>query len=339
MATQGKQVGIEKIEDNQPAVKTDTRVLAAFALAVILGGGASVAIRYTYTELTPLWAAAIRFFTAAVIFSGLMFIRKVPLPRGRALIGAILFGVLSVGASFSMISWGLVETPASVYQTIAALVPIFTLFFATMHGLEKFSLGGLAGGLLAVGGIVVVFGGSIAAGVELSMPHVIAIVVGTASLAEAGVLLKLFPRNHPFATNAVAMGVGSLILFALATFAGEPRVLPSTPGVWLALIYLTLGVSVGVFLLYLFILERWTASATSYVFVLFPFVTVLLATQLLGESITLAFIAGGVLVLLGVWFGALRQPKTKEPEQERGPETEKALAGPQVADVSGCGMT
>lgn len=339
MATQEKQIKISKSVEGRMVISSENKILAAFALAVILGGGASVAMRYTYSELTPLWAASLRFFVAAMIFSILMVIRKVPFPRGRALIGIVLFGVISVGASFSMISWGLVETPASVYQTIAALVPMFTLLFATLHGLEKFSIGGIVGGLLAVGGILVVFGGSIGAGVELSIPHVIAIVVGTACIAEASVLLKLFPRGHPFATNAIGMGIGALILFAMATFAGEPMILPASTGVWVALIYLILGVSVGVFLLYLFILERWTASATSYVFVLFPFITVLLATQLLGESITLAFIAGGVLVLLGVWFGALRKPKVKLVEQDVKPPAERKPAQPQIADVSGCGMT
>ena len=327
--------GPDTEQDKQGQTRPDLRLLAAFGLAVFLGGGASVAIRYTYTELPPFWAAVLRFFSAAVIFWLLMIIRKVAIPRGRALMGAVLFGFLAVGASFALISFGLVETPASVSQTITALVPLLTLIFATLHGLEQFTRRGILGGILAVAGILVVFGGSVSTGIELSIPHVVAILVGTAFIAEAGVVLKIYPRSHPFATNAVAMSVGAMILFMISTISGEPRLLPASIGVWLALGYLVVGVSVGVFLLYIYIIGRWTASATSYVFVLFPFVTVILATQLADERISLAFIGGGILVLLGVWLGALMKTKPRLLEES----VTKDTAAEHVSDIAGCGMT
>ena len=45
--------------------RTARRSLAAFGLFILLGGGASVAIRITYAELPPFWSAAARFFIAA----------------------------------------------------------------------------------------------------------------------------------------------------------------------------------------------------------------------------------------------------------------------------------
>ena len=321
-------------QETQASSTPDIRVLAAFGLAVLLGGGASVAIRYTYTELAPFWAAFIRFFAAAFIFWLLMLIRKVQVPRGRALVGPVLFGFLSVGASFALINFGLVKTPASVYQTVGALVPLLTLILASIHGMEKFTGRGFLGGVLAVAGILVVFGGTLAAGIELSIPHIIAILAGTAFIAEGGVILKLFPRTNPLATNAIAMTVGMVIQLVISTLTGEIRVLPSSTGVWLAMGYLVVGVSVGVFLLYLYVLGKWTASATSYVFVLFPFVTVILATQLADERISLTFIGGGILVLLGVWFGALMQTKPNMIEE---PEISEPT-GEIISDIPGCGM-
>ena len=52
-----------------PAVQgtfPDRRVLFAFVLFILVGGGASVAIRITYAEMAPFWAAASR----ASLFSG-----------------------------------------------------------------------------------------------------------------------------------------------------------------------------------------------------------------------------------------------------------------------------
>ncbi len=67
---------------------------------------------------------------------------------------------------------------------------------------------------------------------------------------------------------------------------------------------MTLG-SVGLFILVLLVVRRWTVSATSYMFVLFPVVTLALAAWLLDEPITGEAVTGAALVMLGVWFGAL----------------------------------
>lgn len=279
--------------------------LIAFALFVITGGGASVAIRYTYGELPVYWGATARFLCAALIFWGIAWRQGIPLPRGRALVGAMLFGSLSVGASFIFIYYGLTQIPASLYQTIVAVVPLLTLLFAALHGQEKLQRHGLMGALLAIGGIAIIFGGSYSK--AISWPHLLAILAGAVCLAEAGIVAKRFPRSHPVATNAVAMTTGAVMLGVTSLLNGESWVLPSSTATWLAFAYIVVGASVIAFLLYLFVLGRWTASAASYAFVLFPLVTVILATQLAGEQITWGFIGGGLLVLGGVWFGALRK--------------------------------
>lgn len=288
----------------------DRTTLVAFIAFIIVSGGASVAIRFTYVEMPPFWSGAARFICGALFFWVFAFIRKVPLPRGRALVSAILFGIFSMGLSFTFIYWGLVKTPASLYQTIVALVPLLTLFFAFFHGLEPFRGRGLLGALLTVVGIVIAVGGSPSA--DLSIPHILAIIAGAACFAEAGIVAKLFPRSHPIATNAVAMSVGALILGIASFLSGESAVIPTTPTTWIAFAYIVIFVTIVAFLLYLFILGRWTASGTSYSFVLIPLVTIVLASWLANEQITLQFMLGGTVVVLGVWVGALLPSKTNK---------------------------
>jgi drug/metabolite transporter (DMT)-like permease len=316
--------GIKEVSPQDEAVETsqdktsgllDTKTLAAFVLFVVLAGGASVAVRITYGELAPFYSGAARFAFAAVIFWILVFIRKIPIPRGKALLGAALFGTLSVGLAFTFIAWGLVATPASTYQVLMALVPLLTLFFAYFHGVERIRWQGLLGSLLAVGGIAVVVGGGSRG--QLSLPHVLAIIAGAACLSEAGVIAKKFPRSHPLATNAIAMTIGAVLLSTVSLITGEAWIIPSQVDTWLAFGYLTIFVTFVVFLTYLYILGRWTASGASYGFVLTPLVTIVVASSLAGEQITLSFVAGGVLVLAGVLVGALlpsRPPKPPEPE-------------------------
>jgi drug/metabolite transporter (DMT)-like permease len=303
----------------------DSKTLAAFGLFVLLAGGASVAVRITYGEMAPFYSGAARFALAAVIFWVLLFLRKIPVPRGQALLGAALFGTLSVGLAFAFIAWGLVATPASTYQVLMALVPLLTLFFAFMHGVERIRWQGLLGSLLAVGGIAVVVGG--ASGDGLSLPHLLAIIAGAACLSEAGVIAKKFPRSHPIATNAIAMTIGAIILGAISLFAKEVWMIPTQVDTWVAFGYLTIFVTIIVFLTYLYILGRWTASGTSYGFVLTPLVTIVVASTLAGEQITASFIAGGVLVLAGVLVGALLPSRSSHPPK-------KTVASPGESSIS-----
>jgi drug/metabolite transporter (DMT)-like permease len=69
--------------------------------------------------------------------------------------------------------------------------------------------------------------------------------------------------------------------------------------------------SLGVFWLYVLVVRRWTASAASYQLVLVPLVTVLVSAWLQDEPVTPSFAAGSVLVLAGVYVGALRRPRPR----------------------------
>ncbi len=81
--------------------------------------------------------------------------------------------------------------------------------------------------------------------------------------------------------------------------------------------YLVVGGSAGLYYLYLYVLGRWTASATPYSFLLFPIATILIASWLAGEVITPRFLGGSAIVLMGVWLGAIANPKCKKYVKEK----------------------
>jgi drug/metabolite transporter (DMT)-like permease len=287
--------------------RPDRSTLLAFIIVVIVGGSNAVAVRFSNLELPPFWGAAARFAATAILFWIIVLGLRIDVPMGRGLTGAVLFGIMSVGLSYGFLYWGLLETPASLSMVVLALVPLMTLFFALVHGLEKFRWRGLAGALIALIGILIgVREGLI---MDVPIPSLLAIVAGAVCLSEGTVLIKHFPKSHPVATNAVAVSTGALLLTGVSLVAGEQWILPETANTWFAFIYLVVIGSVLLFYLYLFVLGRWTASATSYSFLLFPVSTIILAAWLAGEAISVSFIFGAVLVLAGVWLGAISGPK------------------------------
>jgi drug/metabolite transporter (DMT)-like permease len=277
--------------------------LLAFAVLVLVGGTNAVAIRFSNLELPPFWGAGSRYAAAALILWAIVLVRRIALPKGRALVGALLYGLLGTGASFAFVYWALLRVQASQAIVVLALIPLITLFLAWAHGLEALSWRRVIGALVAIVGIFIVVG----AGLGTSVPvlSLLALLAGSVCVAEGSVIVKLFPQGHPVATNAVALAAGSLLLIGLSLVTGEAWILPATTTTWAVFIYLVLFGSVLMFILYLTVLTRWTASATSYSFLLFPVVTVPLAALLAGEVITTTFVIGGALGLFGVWLGAI----------------------------------
>lgn len=291
-------------------VGTGWLVWPAFFVMVLLGGSNAVAVRFSNLELPPFWGATLRFSAAAAIFWAAVLIRRIEVPKGRALIGALVFGALSIGVSYAFLYWALVFVPASTTMVVLALGPLLTFFLAWAHGQESFRLSGLIGAVVAFGGILIAVGGQV--GSPIPLLRLLALVAAAVAIAEASVLFKFFPGSDPIAVNALALTIGSVMLLAVSLIVGETWALPAARATWLAYGYLVLGGSGVLFYLYLYILERWTASATSYGFLLFPVATIFIASWLADEVISPRFLIGGAVVLVGVWVGAV--VKSARPE-------------------------
>jgi drug/metabolite transporter (DMT)-like permease len=279
---------------------------------VLFGGLNTIAVKQTVAELDPEWGAATRFLAAGLIFAGLTAARRRSFPRGRALAGAVLYGLVGFVGAFGLIYPGLRQIPAGTAAVVIALSPLVTYGLAVAQRQEQFRLQALLGALIALGGTAIVFVDQLGAAVPIGGLALVAI--GMVCLAESGIIVKWIPRSDPFATNAVAMLAAGVVLLAASFVLGETQAVPTRTDTWLAIGYITIFGSVVMFGLYLFGLARWTASGMSYATLLLPFVSVSVAVILTGEQFSIAFAVGGVVMVAGVYLGAFgrwrRKPST-----------------------------
>jgi hypothetical protein len=203
------------------SIRSDRGTLSAFGALVVLVGANVVAIRFSNRELAPFWGAGTRFALAAILFMAILVARRIALPRGTALAGALLFGVLDIAAFFALSYWGLVRVPAGQGAVVGALLPLVTLFLAVAHGLERLGWRAVAGAILAVVGVAVVSGEQVRG--EVPLVSLLALVAAVVCGAEATIVVKWFPPTNPAATNAVATTVGAVVLLALSVISGESR--------------------------------------------------------------------------------------------------------------------
>jgi drug/metabolite transporter (DMT)-like permease len=302
----------------------DRSAQIAFAGAVLAGGVNAIAIRQMVLELPPLWGSAGRFIVAGLILAALAILLHRSFPRGRSLGGAMLYGAVGFAASFGPISSGMRFVPGATGSVLIAITPLFTFGLAIAQRQERFRAQGLIGALVALAGIAIVFADQASAAIPIS--SLVLVLVGSVAIAESAIILKAVPRSDPFATNAVAMLTGGALLLIASFVLGESHPLPTRAPTWIALGYLVVFGSVVLFSLFVFVLQRWTASAVSYATLLFPFVGVTVATLLTGESFDPAFFVGGAVMLIGVYVGAFRTR----------PQRSSATSAPECLPIDAC---
>jgi drug/metabolite transporter (DMT)-like permease len=276
--------------------------LLAFAGVILFGGLNAIAVRQTVLELDPLWGAAVRFLAAGLIFTVLTVVRGRPFPSGRSFAGAMLYGAVGFAGAFGLIYPALRTVQAGTASVVIALSPLATYGLAVLQRQERLRAQGIVGAVVALVGIAIIFVDQLGSAVPLGALGLVAL--GTVCLSESAIIVKWIPRSDPFATNAVAMLTAGGILLAASFAGGEAHAVPVRSSTWLALGYITVFGSVAMFGLYLFGLRRWTASSMSYTTLMLPFVSVTAATLLTGEAFSLAFVLGGLVMLVGVYIGA-----------------------------------
>lgn len=286
----------------------DTGSYAAFLGAVLIGGTNFIAVTFSNGELPPLFGAALRFALAALIFYVIARVRGLPPVRGRSLAGAALYGLLGFGISYAGLYYALVGLAAGTVSIVMAAAPLITLLMATLVGQERLTARGVLGGLLTVVGIGVLSVGTL--GGELNPTYLLGAFVGVLSASASSVVARSYRDLHPESMNAIGMGSGAAFLVIGSIILGEVWLIPTQRATWIALGWLVLLGSMGLFQLFLYIIKSWSASAATFAISAMPVIAAGLGALILDQPITVELVAGGLLVVAAVYIGAIRKPKT-----------------------------
>ncbi|WP_254766177.1 DMT family transporter [Salinilacihabitans rarus] len=281
-------------------VNRDILLFVALAFA---WGTSFAAIEVGLASLPPILFAALRFDVAALLFAGAVVALGSPWrPRTREDWALIAVGaVLVVGAHFALLFLGQSYVSSSVSAIVLSLTPIVTPLLALAllprQRIRAPAAVGLLAGLLGVV-VIAVQGGSLdgrAIGVAL-------LFASAASFALGTVLTERFRGTLPIVSlQAWSMAGGAAVLHALSVaHPGESlAAVDPAPAAFAALAYLAVVATGGGFFAYFVLLEHIGATELSLVNYAVPVVATLVGWAALGESITLATVAGFALILLG----------------------------------------
>jgi drug/metabolite transporter (DMT)-like permease len=118
--------------------------------------------------------------------------------------------------------------------------------------------------------------------------------------------------------NSIGTAAGTLLLAISSLIFGEQWVFPHESKTLMAVGWLVIAGTVGLFQLWLFLIKRWTASATVYSLTGMPVIAAILGIVILDQPITTEVLAGGFLIIAAVYIGAIARPgeTTKLPQKQ-----------------------
>jgi drug/metabolite transporter (DMT)-like permease len=265
--------------------------------------------------LSLLWG---RFGLAAIAFWLLVaFVVRPARPPAHHIVTGLLMGALGYALEAGLFFLALERIDASLVELLLYAYPAIVTAVALGSGREAPGprlLGALA---LATLGVIGVFGGSLASGVD---PVGLALGLGAAVVYSGYILTgeRVAPSINPVLLAAL-VATGATASFTIAGLVRGGLPYPRTSGAWTAVAVIAVIATV-VPMVGLFVgIERVGAPTASIVSTFEPVVTVMLAGLVLSETLTFVEAAGAACVLAAVWLLALSRPGARPPEPPLAP--------------------
>lgn len=181
-------------------------------------------------------------------------------------------------------------------------VPVWIFLIAAIHLKEKASWRRLVGILAAIGGVTTIMWSGLADfGKEYLLGDLI-IVVSVILLGYYAVMGKpLASKYGALRTTAYTLVLGSAMYLPFgAWFAWKYDYSQATLGAWGSVVYMAIGLSVVVYVLWYWLLKYLDASRLAVYQNIQPILAAAVAYLFLGETLSSSFLLGGAIVILGV---------------------------------------
>jgi drug/metabolite transporter (DMT)-like permease len=276
--------------------------------AVVVWGASFIATKVALADASPDTVVWLRFAMGVAVLGAAVVVRRelAPVPARECAYFALL-GFLGITFHQWLQSNGLVTSRASTTAWIITATPVFIALLGRLVLRERIGLARLAGIAVAAAGVLLVVGkgdlGGLLAG-QFGDPGDRLILLSAPNWAVFSVLSRRGLRVHPAGRMMFyVMTFGwlfSTVLFLRGPGPGEIAAIGARS--WLGIAFLGVFCSGLAYIFWYEALQHLPASQVGGFLYLEPLVAVLVAAQVLGEPIVAATLAGGGLILLGVWL-------------------------------------
>lgn len=261
-------------------------------------------IKLGLADLPPLTFAGIRFVIACAIIFLIIRARGISLPHDRRdWLLLLVTGVLSFSLNYGLIFWAEQHISSGLAALLQATTPAFGLVIAHLHlPAERMTWAKIAGVVLGVCGVGVVFSNQLSMAGGLALAGCIGVVLSSVFVAYSNVLVKAHGRKlEPaiLAAGQMFFGLIPLLLIGIP-LEGNPLRYHWTRLAVVSLFYLAIVGSVVAFLLYYWLVHHMDVTKTMMISLVTPVVAVLLGMVVLREKLDWRTVVGGAMIMSGI---------------------------------------
>jgi len=290
--------------------------LSGVLIAVVssaLGGTAAAITRYLVGSADPITLAVLRWGIGVLcVFPTALFLR-VRWPQRSDWLAVAALGVCFFGLFFVLYNIAVSYTTAARASLALSTLPLQTMVVGALLGIEPLTKRKTVGVCIAVLGVFAALASGLSTAPSGAWRGELIMTGAVLCMAFYNVWSRPFiQRSSALGFLTVGMGAGAVALLVVGLITDRIAILENF-GVpqWLAGVYLGVGGGALAFILWVPALERATPTRVANTMTVNPIAAGMLATQLVGEPITLNLIVGLIAVFAGIWIATTEIQKPK----------------------------
>ena len=275
--------------------------------AIAVWGGSFIATKLAVGEVSPVVVVWSRFLIGLIILGWFAWRHgELTIPTWKDGLEFAFLGFMGITLHQWLQSSGLVTSEAATTAWIVSTTPVFMAVLGWLFLKERLGFAGTVGIILATLGVLLVVSKGSLTGMfsgSFGRPGDILILISAPNWAIFSVMSRPALQRHSAIKVTFYILLFGWLFTSLQFLAGrhwhEFSQLTSTG--WIAIAFLGVLCSALAYIFYNDGLQSLPASQVGAFLYLEPLVATLVAAVVLSEQIVLATVAGGALILLGVW--------------------------------------
>lgn len=275
-------------QKKQASIYTSRIVTALlFAIVCFTWGTTWIGIKIAVETVPPLTSAGIRFLITFPLFIAFAYFKKEPLffpKEKRAFFWTIV--IFYFVLPYFLINYGEQFVSSGLTALIFSTMPVFTIIFSVIILKDNILLNQVVGIAIGFFSLFLIL---ISQGVELGYQGTLGVIaIFFAALMHAA--CYVITKKQGFAVsvvtfNVLPIGIAGMLLFFTGWIIESPDFSQISTESIIALLYLGIVASIGGFITYFHLLKRLNPVVLSFVFIIFPVVSVFIGTFWFDEKI------------------------------------------------------